>query len=126
MKNSLIDALKSLRLSGLAQSLDVRLLEAQGHSLSHEEFLELILQDELHIRHERRIARRTKAAAFRDMKTLDDFDWQFNRSIQRKTVFDLAAGHFIRERRDVLLIGPPGLLPLHLRSRPGLHARRGH
>jgi len=122
MKNSLIDALKSLRLSGLAQSLDVRLLEAQGHSLSHEEFLELILQDELHIRHERRIARRTKAAAFRDMKTLDDFDWQFNRSIQRKTVFDLAAGHFIRERRDVLLIGPPGVGKSHLCQAIGYEA----
>jgi len=114
MKNSLIDALKDLRLSGLAQSLDVRLLEAQGHSLSHEEFLELILQDELHIRHERRIARRVKGAAFRDMKTLDDFDWRFNPSIKRKPIFDLAAGHFIRERKDVLFIGPPGVGKSHL------------
>jgi len=122
MKNSLIDALKRLRLSGLAQSLDVRLLEAQGHSLSHEEFLELLLQDELHIRHERRIARRTKAAAFRDIKTLDDFDWQFNRSIKRKAVFDLAAGHFIRERRDVLLIGPPGVGKSHLCQAIGYEA----
>jgi len=122
MKNSLIDALKRLRLSGLAQSLDVRLLEAQGHSLSHEEFLEMLLQDELHIRHERRIARRTKAAAFRDIKTLDDFDWQFNRSIKRKAVFDLAAGHFIRERRDVLLIGPPGVGKSHLCQAIGYEA----
>ena len=107
MKQSLADALKRLRLSGLAQSLDVRVLEAQGHSLSHEEFLELILQDELHVRQERRIARRLKAAAFRDLKTLDDFDWRFNPSIKRKPIFDLAAGHFIKERRDALFIGPP-------------------
>jgi len=122
MKNSLIDALKSLRLSGLAQSLDVRLLEAQGHSLSHEEFLELILQDELHIRHERRIARRLKSAAFRDLKTLDDFDWRFNRSIKRKPIFDLAAGHFIRERKDVLFIGPPGVGKSHLCQAIGYEA----
>jgi len=114
MKNSLIDALKSLRLSGLAQSLDVRLLEAQGHSLSHEEFLELLLEDELHVRGERRIARRIKGAAFRDMKTLEDFDWRFNPSIKRKAIFDLAAGHFIRERKDVLFIGPPGVGKSHL------------
>ncbi len=122
MKNSLIDALKSLRLSGLAQSLDVRLLEAQGHSLSHEEFLELILQDELHIRHERRIARRLKSATFRDLKTLDDFDWRFNRSIKRKPIFDLAAGHFIRERKDVLFIGPPGVGKSHLCQAIGYEA----
>jgi len=122
MKNSLIDALKSLRLSGLAQSLDVRLLEAQGHALSHEEFLELILQDELHVRHERRIARRLKAAAFRDLKTLDDFDWRFNPSIKRKPIFDLAAGHFIRERKDALLIGPPGVGKSHLCQAIGYEA----
>ena len=122
MKNSLIDALKSLRLSGLAQSLDVRLLEAQGHSLSHEEFLELLLEDELHVRGERRIARRIKGAAFRDMKTLEDFDWRFNPSIKRKTIFDLAAGHFIRERKDVLFIGPPGVGKSHLCQAIGYEA----
>ena len=122
MKNSLIDALKSLRPSGLAQSLDVRLLEAQGHSLSHEEFLELILQDELHVRGERRIARRIKGATFRDIKTLEDFDWRFNPSIKRKTIFDLAAGHFIRERKDVLLIGPPGVGKSHLCQAIGYEA----
>jgi len=122
MKNSLIDALKSLRLSGLAQSLDVRLLEAKGHALSHEEFLELILQDELHIRQERRIARRIKGATFRDLKTLDDFDWRFNPAIKRKTLFDLAAGHFIRERKDVLFIGPPGVGKSHLCQAIGYEA----
>ncbi len=122
MKNSLIDALKSLRLSGLAQSLDVRLLEAKGHALSHEDFLELLLQDELHVRGERRIARRIKGAAFRDMKTLEDFDWRFNPSIKRKTIFDLAAGHFIRERRDVLFIGPPGVGKSHLAQAIGYEA----
>jgi len=127
MKNSLIDALKSLRLSGMAQSLDVRLLEARGHSLSHEEFLELILQDELHVRHERRIARRLKSATFRDLKTLDDFDWRFNPSIKRKPIFDLAAGHLIRERKDVLLIGPPGVGKSHLCQAIGYEAiKRGH
>ena len=122
MKNSLIDALKSLRLSGLAQSLDVRLLEARGHSLNHEEFLELILQDELHVRHERRIARRIKGATFRDLKTLDDFDWRFNSSIKRKPLFDLAAGHFVRERKDVLFIGPPGVGKSHLCQAIGYEA----
>ena len=108
MKHSLSEALKSLRLSGLAQSLDVRLMEAKGNSLSHEEFLELIVQDEMHVRHERLIARRLKASCFRELKSLEDFDWRFNRSIKRRQIYDLAAGHFIGQRRDVLFVGPPG------------------
>ena len=53
MNDSLLNMLRQLRLSGLAQSLEVRLQEASGHSLSHIEFLELILQDELAVRSDR-------------------------------------------------------------------------
>ena len=108
MNDRLQSALRKLRLSGLATSLDVRLQEAAGHKLNYVEFLELILQDELLVRSERLIGRRVKAAQFRDMKTLDEFDWSFNPSIPRKQIFDLATCHFIREARDVLLVGPPG------------------
>jgi DNA replication protein DnaC len=107
--SSLITALKQLRLSGVLPSLDVRLQEAAGHQLSHAQFLELVLQDELAVRADRQVQRGLKAAGFRELKTLDDFDWSFNPSINRKQIFDLAAGRFIREARDVLLIGPPGV-----------------
>jgi len=120
MNTMLSDTLKQLRLSGLAQSLDVRLQEAQANRLSHAEFLELVLTDELAVRHDRQIARRTKAAAFRDQKTLDDFDWDFNRSIKRKPIYDLAAGQFVRQHRDVLLVGPPGVGKSHLAQAIGL------
>jgi DNA replication protein DnaC len=109
MTDRLTEALKQLRLSGLLQSLDVRLQEAAGNSLNHTEFLELILQDELVVRNDRLIQRRVKAASFRELKTLDAFDWSFNPSIKKKQIFDLAAGRFIREARDVLLMGPPGV-----------------
>jgi len=108
MSNALLKALKKLRLSGLAQTLEVRLQEAAGHNLNHAEFLELILQDELAVREERLLARRVRAADFREPKTLEDFDWQFNPAIKRKQVYELATGKFIREHRDLLLLGPPG------------------
>lgn len=108
MNDRLLAALRQLRLSGLAQTLDVRLQEAAGHQLSHAEFLELLLQDELLVRDQRLIGRRVKSAAFRELKPLDEFDWSFNPSLPRKQVFDLATCRFVRERRDVLLIGPPG------------------
>ena len=109
MNDRLQTTLRQLRLSGLAQTLDVRLQEALGHQLSHAEFLELILQDELLVREERQIGRRVKSAAFRELKTLDQFDWSFNPSVPRKQVFDLATGRFIREAKDVLFLGPPGV-----------------
>ena len=108
MNEALQTALKKLRLSGLAQSLDVRLQEAAGNHLNHAEFLELALQDELVVRNERLIGRRVKAAAFRELKTLDEFDFSFNPSIKKKQVYDLATCQFIREVRDVLFLGPPG------------------
>jgi DNA replication protein DnaC len=114
MNDRLHHALKQLRLSGLLQSLDVRLQEAASHSLNHAEFLELILQDELLVRSDRLLQRRIKVACFRDLKTLDDFDWSFNPAIKKKQVFDLASGRFIREARDVLWLGPPGLGKSHL------------
>jgi len=122
MNNALSDALKRLRLSGLARTLDVRLQEAAGNSLNHAEFLETILQDELAIRKERRIARRIKTAAFRELKTLEDFDWRFNTSIKRKTIYEMATGKFIREQRDVLFVGPPGVGKSHLAQAIGYQA----
>ena len=114
MNDTLQTMLKNLRLSGLAATLDVRLQEAASHGLNHAEFLELILEDELLVRRERQIERRIKAARFRDLKTLEGFEWSFNPSIKKKPLYDLAAGHFIREDRDVLLLGPPGVGKSHL------------
>ena len=114
MNESLQTTLKTLRLSGLLQSLEIRMQEAAGNNLTHTEFLELILQDELLIRKERQIQRRIKAAAFRELKTLEDFDWQFNTSIKKKQIYDLASCSFIRQCKDCLFLGPPGTGKSHL------------
>ena len=127
MNERLLSALRDLRLSGLAQTLDVRLQEAAGHQLSHAEFLELILQDELLVRQERKIARRVKAALFREVKPLDQFQWSFNPSIQKKQIFELATCRFIREARDVLFLGPPGVGKSFLVQAIGYEAiKQGH
>jgi DNA replication protein DnaC len=109
MNERLQSALKKVRLSGLAESLDIRLEEALRNGLTHAEFLELILQDELAVRDSRLIQRRTRAAEFRDLKTIDQFDFAFNPSINKQQIYDLATCRFIRERRDVLWLGPPGV-----------------
>lgn len=114
MNAKLAEQLKKLRLSGITQTLDVRLQEAAANRLDHAEFLELVLADELAVRQERLIARGMKAAGFREQKTLEDFHWDFNRTIKKKQIYDLAAGGFVRQHRDVLLAGPPGVGKSHL------------
>jgi len=127
MNESLRTTLKKLRLSGLLESLEVRLQEAAGHGLSHGEFLELILQDELVVRADRQLQRRVKAAQFRELKPLDQFDWSFNPSIPRKQVLDLATCRFVREKRDVLWLGPPGVGKSFLVQAVGYQAiKAGH
>jgi len=72
--NPLETTLKQLRLSGLLQTLSVRLQEAAANRLTHAEFLELICQDELNVRLQRQMQRRTKAAHLHSLKPLEDFD----------------------------------------------------
>lgn len=120
MNNSMRSMLTKLRLSGMSESLDVRLHEAASSGLTHLEFFELMLQDELNIRSDRQVERRIKMANFRDVRRLDDFDFGFNTSIKKNVVFELATGRFARDRRDVLWLGPPGTGKSHLCQAIGL------
>lgn len=108
----------------MISTLDVRLQEAAGNGLSHLEFLELIVNDELAVRSDRAIARRVKAARFRETKTLDEFNFGFNASIKQRAIMELATCRFIREMRDVLFIGPPGVGKSHLAQGLGHQAAR--
>lgn len=123
MNTHLTQYARQLRLSGLLASLELRLQEARTHQLPHEQFLELVFQDELNVRQQRLIEKRKRAAGFRDAnKTLEDFDWSFNPAIKRQPVYELATAQFVREHRDVLLIGPPGLGKSHLAQAIGYQA----
>jgi hypothetical protein len=70
--------------------------------------LSCLVSDELARRSERLLERRTRQAQFRDsQKTLDNFDFTFNKKMNRSLVFDLATGAFIARHEDALFLGPP-------------------
>jgi DNA replication protein DnaC len=111
----LIRALRQLRLGGIAATVEVRLKQAQAERQVHLDFLSSLVQDELTRRSDRLLERRCKQATFRDAnKTLDTFDFEFNRKMDRHLVYELATGRFITERQDALFLGPPGTGKSHL------------
>ncbi len=114
-------ALRSLRLSGMANVLTIRSQQAAAEHLGPIDFLGLLVHDELQRRRDRLIERRNKEAEFRDIKTLDTFNWSFN-SIDRAQIFELATGRFIEQRDDVLMLGNAGVGKSHLAQAIGISA----
>ena len=108
-------ALRQLRLSGMADTLDARLRHAQTERLAPLDLVATLVTDELLRRQDRLFARRHKQARFRDPdRSLDSFDFDFNKKLNRALVHDLATARFITQREDVLLLGPPGTGKSHL------------
>lgn len=122
MNAQLQSKLKALRLPGLASVLEVRNTEAQSNNLTHMEFLEILIEDEMALRKQRLTERRFKKAQFPAMKTLEDFDFAFNEGLDRKRIFDLATLKFARQNEDILLMGPPGVGKSHLAIAIGICA----
>ena len=106
----------------LLNSLELRLQEAEANRLPYAQFLELLLQDEINVRDQRMLARRRKSADFREPRSLENFDFSFNPGINRAQIYELATSHFVRQHRDVLLVGPPGVGKSHLVQAIGLEA----
>jgi len=108
-------ALRKLRLSGMAAVLETRLHQAQAERLAPLDLVATLVSDELQRRQDRLFARRHAQAGFRDAdRSLDSFDFTFNRKLDRALVFDLATARFIQQREDVLFLGPPGTGKSHL------------
>jgi len=105
--------LRHLRLSGMAEALPGRLQQAVAAALPHQEFLELLVEDELARRADRLFARRLKQAGISQVKEFSDFDWAYNPKLPRARLCELATGRFVTEHRGVLLIGPPGVGKSH-------------
>jgi DNA replication protein DnaC len=124
----LTKSLNQLRLGGMAEVVETRILQAQAESMAPIDFIGALVSDELSRRATRLVERRTKQAQFRDpQRSLENFDFDFNKKINRRLVFELAAGHFIGRHEDALFLGPPGTGKSHLAQAIGQSAiRQGH
>ena len=114
LKQHLIPKLKALRLSGILDTLEVRTQQAIAEQWTYGDFLERLLEDEVERRGQKQLALRVRRATLNTSKTLETFDFAFNPGVNRPLIYDLAAGHFIRDKRNVLLCGPTGVGKSHL------------
>ena len=121
-RDDMLPILKKLRLSGLLDTLDLRTQEAVEGNLSNEEFLLRLLTDEVERREAKQLDLRLRRARFDHAKTIDDFDFQFNPSVPRAKVTDLATCLFVERREVVCLIGPTGTGKSHLAQALGHRA----
>ena len=108
-------ALRQLRLGGMAAVLETRLHQAQVEAMAPIDLLACLISDELTRRSDRLLERRRKQAVFRDPQaSLDNFDFDFFKKMNRSLVFNLATSEFILKHEDGLFLGPPGTGKSHL------------
>ncbi len=106
--------LKTLRMGRLLERVEIRAEQAVASSMTHIEFLETLLADEITARQKSSTDKRMKEARFPFAKSLLDYDFSFQPNLSRSTVMELSTCRFIEERRDLLLLGPPGTGKTHL------------
>jgi DNA replication protein DnaC len=107
-------ALRELRLSGIADTLSTRVMQAQAAQQPFLETFAAMLQDELDRRRSRLMERRFKRSGLSERLTLVDFDWRFNPKLPRSACFELHTLKFIAEGANALIIGKPGTGKSHV------------
>lgn len=117
--------LRQLRLSGVLDSLDVRIRQGIEDKLSHIEFLQLLLGDELARRDQSRMALMLKKALLMSSKTIEQFDYKALPTLNRSMVSDLLTMlRFMHDASPVLICGPTGTGKSHLAQAIGHQAIR--
>ena len=123
---SLHDALRTLKLTGMLETLDARLAQTRAGTLGHLEFLQVLCEDEIARRETAALTRRIRRAKFEEQVTLEGFDFTANPKVPAAQIRDLAALRWLAAGESVILFGPVGVGKTHVAQALGhLVARRG-
>lgn len=115
-------ALKELGLDGMSSCFDRTAQECIKNKKTPYDFIESLLEKEFILREDSRIQRWIQKASFPFKRTLEEFDFSFQHSIDATQIRDLASCRYIDKKEDVVFIGPPGVGKTHLSVALGYEA----
>lgn len=122
LRDQVLEHLAVLRIPVTSEEMDRVVAEAEHDGLSLLEGMNRLLGEQAARRRDRAIKRRITAAHFAEHKTLESFDWSFNKTINRAHFEQLATADFVRRRANVVLVGQSGVGKSHLMQAVGLSA----
>ena len=118
------ELLTRLKLKGLLETFEQRLLQARDSGLSHQEFITLLLQDEVQRRDANILIKRLTRAKFEEAKTLEGLQLEHYPVKQQQIIRELSCGSYVKENRHIVIMGPTGTGKTHLAQALGHHACR--
>jgi len=122
--HQLENKMRSLRLNGMLDTLELRLSQAQKDNLGFMQFLEMLLEDEAQHRANKKLASQIHKARFEEEKSLESFDFTFNPKMPSQHIHDLATCRFIERKESIIFCGPVGVGKTHLAQALGHQACR--
>jgi DNA replication protein DnaC len=122
MNDSLMKKIKGLNLAGIYKTAGARIDQAGRESLSHLEFLEVLVNDEYLSRSRNRRERLMANARFPQHRTLEEFNFSYQPGLNRNQIYGLATCEFIRKKENVAFIGGPGVGKSHISIAIGVNA----
>lgn len=114
ISDRLRENLSRLKLSQAAEVLDTVVRQAEGEKSSYLAFLDHLLEEEVAAKEKRRIEAAMKTAGLPAAKTIEEYDFGFHPELNKKEVMGLFDLEFIRNRENVIFLGPPGVGKTHL------------
>ena len=111
---ALNQALRTLKLSGMLETLEARLTQARAGELGHIEFLQVLCHDEIARRDSQAVTRRIRRAQFEAQATLEGFDFAASPKLPAAQIRDLAALRWLAAGESVILYGPVGVGKSHV------------